>query len=137
MTYLGITIDINSNTLAINEEKLQDMYAECVKVRKQKYLSKGKFQALVGKLLYIQKAVKLAHPFTNRILATFKKNSQREKIYMNKEFHVDIDWFLTFLPSFNGITFLRKNEVDATQTMFLDALTGMGAVWRVAYMQPQ
>ena len=131
LTYLGIDIDLDSNTMAINEEKLQDIYAECVKIRGQKYLSKNKFQALMGKLLYIQKIVKPARVFINRILATFREGSHKQKIYLNKAFHADIDWFIKFLPSFNGITFIEKNAVDDTQSLFLDAsLTGLGAVWR-------
>ena len=117
--------------MAISEEKLKDIYAECVKVRGQKYLSKNKFQVLIGKLLYIQKTVKPARIFVNWILATFRGASHKQKIYLNRDFHADIDWFIQFLPSFNGITFIRKNVVDETQSLFLDAsLTGMGAVWR-------
>ena len=128
---MGIDIDLDSNTLAINEEKLRDIYAECVKVRGKKYLSKNKFQALMGKLLYIQKTVKPVRAFINRILAMFRGASHKQKIYLNKDFHADIDWFLQFLPLFNGITFIEKNVVDDTQSLFLDAsLTGMGAVWR-------
>ena len=69
--------------MAINEGKLQDIYAECVKVRGQKYLSKNKFQALMGKLLYIQKIVKPARVFINRILATFREGSHKQKICDN------------------------------------------------------
>ena len=76
----------------------------------------------MGKLLYIQKTVKPARAFINRILTTFRGASHKQKIYLNK----DIDWFLQFLPLFNGITFIEKNAVDDTQSLFLDAsLTGM------------
>ena len=86
LTYLGITIDINNNTLAINNEKLQDIYVKCVKVRKQNYLSKRKFQALMRKLLYIQKVVKPTHVFINRILATFRKEPITKKVTRTKIF---------------------------------------------------
>ena len=47
------------------------------------------------------------------------------------EFYKDIHWFLTFWPSYNGISFIKKNAVDPNQALYLDAcLTGMGAVWR-------
>ena len=37
----------------------------------------------------------------------------------------------TFLPSYNGISYIQKNIMDNGQSLFLDAcLTGMGAVWR-------
>ena len=50
---------------------------------------------------------------------------------LDNQFHKDIEWFLKFLPTFNGITFINKPQVDATQSLYLDAcLTGLGAVWR-------
>ena len=64
-------------------------------------------------------------------MATFRGASHKQNIYFNRDFHADIDCFIQFLPSFNGITFIGKNAVDDTQSLFLDAsLTGMGAVWR-------
>ena len=54
-----------------------------------------------------------------------------QKIHLTPEFQKDIAWFLTFLQSFNGISYLKKNAVDSVQSLYLDAcLTGMGGVWR-------
>ena len=67
----------------------------------------------------------------NHILALFRANHESGIIRLNSDFYKDIDWFLKFLPKFNGITFFSKPEVDETQFLYLDAcLTGMGAVWR-------
>ena len=119
---------MDNNTISITHDKLQAIYAECVRVRKSKYLSKRSFQSL---LLYIQKCVKPSRIFVNRILALFRQSSHSNRIHLTSEFYKDIDWFLTFLPSFNGISFIKKNVVDPNQTLYLDAcLTGMGAVWR-------
>ena len=42
----------------------------------------------------------------------------------------DIEWFITFLPHFNGVTFFKKVPISDNHTLHLDAsLTGMGAVW--------
>ena len=112
-------------------DKLQAIYDECVRVRKSKYLSKRSFQSLLGKLLYIQKCVKPSRIFVNRVLALFRQNSHSNRIHLTSDFYKDIDWFLTFLPSYNGISFIRKNAVDPNLALYLDAcLTGMGAVWR-------
>ena len=131
LTALGIEIDINENTISITEDKLQSIYEECVRVNNSKYLSRRSFQSLLGKLLYIQKCVKPSHVFVNRILALFRENSHSKKIYLTPDFYKDIHWFLTFLPSYNGISFIKKNAVDPEQALYLDAsLTGMGAVWQ-------
>ena len=100
-------------------------------VSNKKYLSKQAFQSLFGKLIYIQKCVKPSCIFINRILDLFRNNANNRKIYLTLEFHKDIQWFLAFLPSYNGISYITKTDVDPEQTLHLDAcLTGMGAVWR-------
>ena len=130
LTALGIDIDIGKNTISITEDKLQSIYEECVRVNDSKYLFKRSFQSLLGKLLYIQKCVKPSRVFVNRILALFRENSHSKKIHLTPEFYKDIHWFLTFLHSYNGISFIKKNAVNPNQALYLDAcLTGMGAVW--------
>ena len=121
VTYLGINTDVTNNTLSIPQEILCEIIEECTKVRDRKYLTKRAYQSLMGKLLYIQKCVRSARVFINRILALFRKNSGKTRIYLDQEFHKDIAWFLEFLPTFNGITYFRKPEVDTNQTLFLDA----------------
>ena len=131
LTCLGIDINIDNNTMSISEDKLRSIHEECIRVSTKKCLSRRAFQSLLGKLLYIQKCVKPSHVFLNRILALYRANSHLHKIYLSSDFHKDIAWFLTFLPSFNGVSYLKKNAVDSVQSLYLDAcLTGMGGVWR-------
>ena len=88
----------------------------------------------MGKLLYIQKCVHSARVFINRILALFRRNSGKKRIYLDRDFHKDIAWFLKFLPVFNGITYFKKLEVDKEQNLFLDAsLTGLEGVWSLCH----
>ena len=129
LTCLSIDIDITNNTMSIAQDKLEAIYEECSAVRN--LLSKQAFQSLLGKLIYIQKYVKPSRIFVNGILELFRNNSCNRKIHLTPDFHKDIQWFLAFLPSNNGVSYITKTEVDHDQTLFLDAcLTGMGAVWR-------
>ena len=131
LTCLGIDIDIDNNTMSIAKDKLNTIYEECLAVSNKKYLSKQSFQSLIGKLIYIQKCVKPSRTFINRILDLFRSNAHSRKIYLTPEFHKDIQWFLAFLPSYNGVTYIKKTNLDPEQTLHLDAcLTGMGAIWR-------
>ena len=131
ITCLGIDIDIDNNTMSIAQDKVDDIYTECLAVSKKTVLSKQAFQSLLGKLIYIQKCVKPSRIFINRILHLFPSNSHLRKIQLTPDFHKDIQWFLEFLPSFNGVSYIHKPSIDDSQSLFLDAcLTGMGAVWR-------
>ena len=69
----------------------------------------------------VQKCVKPARVFINRILAVFRKNTQIKNIRLSEEFHSDIQWLMTFLPSYNGISYIKKHQVDQKQSLYLDA----------------
>ena len=82
-------------------------------------------------MLYIQKCVKSSRIFVNRILSIFRSISTAERIHLTGEFYQDLDWFITFLPHFNGVTYISRKPIDDAQSLHLDAcLTGMGAMWR-------
>ena len=87
---LGIDIDINSNTMSIAQDKLQDIYEAYVQASNKTYLSRQAFQSLFGKLIYIHKCVKPSRIFINRILELFRKNNHCRKIYLNSEFHLEM-----------------------------------------------
>ena len=108
--------------MSIDRPKLQSIYAECVATSKKHHLSRSAFQSLLGKLLYIHKC--------NRMLALFRANPSAKRIHLTSDFHKDLDWFLTFLPSFNGVTFIHKADIPNIHTLHIDAsLTGLGGVW--------
>ena len=131
ITCLGIDIDVDNNTMSIAQDKVKDIHTECLAVSKKTFLTKQAFQSLLGKLIYIQKCVKPSRVFINRILDLFRTNAHLRKIRLTPDFHKDLQWFIAFLPSFNGISYIKKSKVDDNQSLFLDAcLTGMGAVWR-------
>ena len=131
ITCLEIDIDIYNNTMSIAQDKIKAIYAECLAVSKKAELSKQAFQSLLGKLIYIQKCVKPSRIFINRILDLFRTNAHLRKIHLTSDFYKDIQWFLKFLHSFNGISYISKPSIDDSQSLFLDAcLKDMGAVWR-------
>ena len=131
ITCLGIDINIDNDTMSIAPDKVKTIYAECLAVSNKTSLSKQAFQSLLDKLIYTQKCVKPSRVFINRILDLFRSNAHLRKIHLTSDFHKDIQWVLAFLPSFNGISYISKPNVDDSQSLFLDAcLTGKAAVWR-------
>ena len=131
ITCLGIVISIPDFSLSIDKDKLDLIYQECCKVKKCRQLSKRSYQSLLGKLLYLHKGVVPARLFVNRILDLFRKNFHSKNIKLTQQFFKDIDWFLTFLPHFNGRTFFDKSITHVSHDLFLDAcLSGVGALWK-------
>ena len=80
LRYINPTIII-----IISSDKLEAIYAECIEVSTKTSLLKRKYQSLLGKLLYIQKCVKPARVFINRLLATFCSNSHLKTIPLSAE----------------------------------------------------
>ena len=130
LTFLGIKIDLDNNNLSINPDKLASIYSECQAVANRCHLTNRAFQSLLGKLLHIHKCVIPARIFINRMLALFRENSNKRRIYLTPEFHKDFPWFLVFLPQFNGVTYIKKSDIPYNHTLHVDAsLTGLGGVW--------
>ena len=122
LTCLGISIDLDANTLSIEQNKLYEIYAECLQISTK---TRKKIQSLLGKLMYLHKIIKPARIFVNRILATFRNNFTERKIKLSKEFFQDLNWFFTFLPSK-----IFKSPIPDNNQLFIDAcLTGVGGIW--------
>ena len=113
------------------------IYADCLAVSRKRQLIRTAFQ-LLRKLLYIHKCVRPARTFANRMLALFRESSLVKRIMLNSEFHKDLSWILTFLPSFNGITYIKKPKIFNGHSLQIDAsLTGLGGIWnRKVYATP-
>ena len=88
LTCLGIPIGINASSLSIDHSKLQSIYDECLQVSGKKYLSKKKYQSLLGKLIYLHKCVVPARVFVNRILELFRKTLTRRRYTLLRNFSV-------------------------------------------------
>ena len=61
------------------------------------------------------------------MLELLRAHFGQEKIQLTDDFHRDLNWFLKFLPTFNGVSFFKHISIQAT--IELDAcLQGLGAV---------
>ena len=134
LTCLGININLASNVLSIEQEKLQAIYSECLKIRSAKALSKKAYQSLLGKLLYLHKCVHPARIFVNRMLFLFRQNHDKKRIKLSPDFFKDLDWFIQFVPHFNGKILYKKPSPQTMDTVFVDAsLTGIGGYEKIEF----
>ena len=80
LTCLGITMDLDNNSLSTETTKQEDIYSESLQVRPKSTISRRQFQSLLGKLIYLHKCIKPARIFINIILAVFRDKSHSKKI---------------------------------------------------------
>ena len=97
-------MNLDENTLSIDESKLQAILSECQKFANKKHTTKKGLQSLLGKLIYVHKCVKPTKVFINRMLNLLRTNPHKKRIHLDQEFFHDLNWFLKFLPGFNETT---------------------------------
>ena len=123
---LGILINTVNKTISIPPEKLQKIKNMCEKWKHKKSCSRTQLQSLLGSLLYKTKCVRPARSFLNRMLQLLRENTQVSPFRLSQSFHQDLNWFLTFLQQYNGVTYFDHKNVDFG--VHLDAsLLGFGA----------
>ena len=130
LTCLGVTIDLDKNSIYIEKSKMEEIYNECILTRSKKFLTRRQFQSLLGKLIYLHKCVKPARIFVNRILSLFRENPRAKRINLTPEFFMDLDWFIAFLPKFSGSSKIFKSDIREMNSLHVDAcMTGIGGIW--------
>ena len=124
---LGVEIDTENFTVSVPSEKLENIKKICQSWKNKTKCTKRELQSLLGSLLYISKCVKNSRFFLNRMLNTLRAHFGTDAINLDQDFHRDLNWFLRFLPQFNGTAFFNHTPVH--MTIELDAcLVGLGAI---------
>ena len=123
---LGIEVDTVNFTVTVPPEKMKKVKELCYSWVGRKKCTKNELQSLLGALLYISKCVKHARSFLNRMLSVLRYNYNSTVILLPPIFHQDLNWFVAFLPYFNGKAFFDHTPVAGE--IQLDAcLQGLGA----------
>ena len=127
-TCLGVEVDTRNFTVAVPQEKLANIYQICTEWVGRQRCTKKQLQSLLGSLLYISKCVHSSRFFLNRMLDTLRSHFGKDEILLDINFHRDLNWFLKFLPYFNGTAFF--NHTPSKKVIELDAcLEGLGAIF--------
>ena len=125
---LGIVVDTVEFTVSIPTEKLQDILDTCCSWRERTHCNKKQLQSLLGSLLYISKCVRTSRFFLNRLLDVLRAMEDKKQTLITVDAKRDINWFIKFLPTYNGVTFFDYRPVN--HSIELDAsLQGLGARW--------
>ena len=111
--------------MSIPAEKLNEIIKICNPRTSKHFCTKSQLQSLLGSLLYISKCVQSARFFLNRMVALLRQNHDKNVIQLTPDFARDLNWFVVFLRTYNGVTYYDTKK--AHSTIELDAsLTGLG-----------
>ena len=120
--FLGIDIDSREGVASIDPEHLQVIIHELSGFCQAKLAMKCKILSLIGKLHFVCRVWPPSRAFLWQMIETSKKAQYLHHcIKLNAEFQADIKWWLTYLPSWNGVSFLY--DADWTSTLDMELFT--------------
>ena len=128
MPYLGVLFNTNDLCIHVEPEKISELKAELFKWQRRTVAKKVELQSILGKLLWVSKAVRFSRVFVSRIIAEVRKlKSQSDKVILSHEIKKDFLWWDTYLQEFSGVEFI-PNLVSSTN-IFGDACVDGGGAW--------
>ena len=113
ITYLGIDFDSVKMEMRVGAEKCSELKSELEFWSRKTVASKQEIQSILGKLMWVSRAVKHSRAFVNQIIAELKKlKNQKDKTLLSPEIHKDLVWWFKFMETFNGVELLISSNVS-------------------------
>eukprot|EP00920_Eleutheroschizon_duboscqi_P015711 GHVT01036719.1.p1 GENE.GHVT01036719.1~~GHVT01036719.1.p1 ORF type:complete len:317 (+),score=-11.36 GHVT01036719.1:327-1277(+) len=120
MEFLGIIIDSKLMEIKISNERLCDTLCELNTWINKRTVSKRMLLSLIGKLTFICKVVKSGTTFTRRLIESSKRVKYlHHKVRVSKMIRDDIQWWLDYLPSWNGVSVIGDAHWTSSEKISL------------------
>ena len=120
LEFLGIIIDSIRQELRISEDRLAEVLAELTKWYHRRKCTKRELLSLIGKLTFVSRVVRSGRTFVRRMIELSKRVCYLHyKVTLNKEFQADIQWWLDYLPTWNGVSMFHDTQWVANSDLQL------------------
>lgn len=104
IVFLGIELDTVAMEIRLPQEKLRRLQQEITRWRDRLSCTKRELLSLIGQLQHACCVVKPGRSFLRRMInLSTTVREQHYRIRLNKGFRSDLQWWLCFLPSWNGV----------------------------------
>lgn len=135
---LGIVIDTVKQELRISEERLSAVLSELNTWKYKKSSTKRKLLSLIGKLVFVSTVVRCGRTFTRRLIQLSKTvNFLHHHVRINKAARMDIEWWVEYLPTWNGVGYFPESHWTSNLEMNLwsdSSDIGLGATFGTAWL---
>ena len=128
MNCLCIMVDTINFTLAIPQAKMQEILQVCNQWHHKNHCDKHQLQSLLDILLYVTKCAHTSRFFLNRLLDFLRSMEDKGQTALTSDTKWDINWFVKFMPTFNGFIFFDQKPVKCSIELDV-SLRGLGARW--------
>jgi len=127
LDWIGINFDTVNMLMQIPQRKIDDALSLLVSWKHRQRCTRSQLQKLLGKLFHLAQCCKPARLFVSRMLDTLRGSPTTGYVTISSEFQKDVQWFLEFLPHYNGIQLLQLDPPHATFEVD-SCLTGCGGI---------
>ena len=140
LTFLGIEFDSSSMSAPLPASKRDSLLADLPRWLDRRKCTKRELQSIIGSLSFACKVVPAGRAFLRRLidLSTSVKRPHHH-IYLNSSARADFQWWLDFLPRWDGVSlFPEEHWSDADHLhLFTDAsgTHGFGACFGRAWLR--
>ena len=122
LEFLGITVDSNTMTMEIPQEKIKEVMQELKTWLYRTVCTRREIESLVGKLQFMGKCVKPGRIFVARLINWMKTLPRQGRHTVPLEARKDIAWWGRFLQQYNGISILwLHNNLELDRLVARDA----------------
>ena len=129
MIFVGILFDTNNLTISIDGQRLAEISQLVLDWLTKPVCNKKEFQSLLGKLNFVSVCTPRTF-FVNRLLNWLREIHEKGQISIPDDFKLDLCWWRTFLPSYNGVSLMLSEEwARADQVFFCRLLFNW--LWRL------
>ena len=140
ITFLGIAIDADRQELRLPADKLQALNLELAQWLTARKTTKRNLLSLIGKLSFAAKVVPAGRLFFRRLIDLSTTATRlHHRIRLNCDARADIQWWSSFLPQWNGVSYFV--DTDLTPAPDLELYTdasgtlGFGAYYQGAWFR--
>ena len=133
LTFLGILIDASAMTASVTDEHKQDLLSSLRSLLQHSKCTKRQLLSLIGKLSFACKVIPAGRIFLHTLIDTSCTVSRlHHHISLTKEAHLDMYWWLNFLPQYkyNGTCCILQTQWTTSSAMDLYTDTSGIHGWR-------
>lgn len=129
--FLGIILDSTSMKLFLPDDKILRLNEELQFFSHKSRATKRQLQKLCGYLAHCAKVIRGARTFSHRLIQLLRGLPDgNPRIRLTHEFMLDLHWWLTWAPTFNGEACLIQKNLGQGPCIATDStLMGFGAVY--------
>lgn len=127
LTFLGFELDSITWEIRLQEAKLEELQDLVKGWLNRRLCTRQELESLVGRLAQASRVIRPGKTFMRRLFELLAGTRRaHHHIRLNLSFRSDIQWWSTFMDSWNGISMMSQDEAHSQIKIWTDALGSYG-----------